>query len=190
VSFTLNQPASVSIDVRNAQGTVVRHMLSGTSEPAGASRVQWSPVRDDNGRKLGAGTYGITVTATAAGTTATDSATLQITSGGNARTSAMISGLTVRSGPVVPRVRRTLIWFRIPHAADVFVHVRNARGGLVRTLRHLGWMHSGRHVFRWAGWNNSLHAVRPGAYRIVVGASTGPGRVIRARTIHVARRTA
>jgi endoglucanase len=190
VSFSLNEPASVSIEATNAQGTVVRHLLSAAAMPAGTSRVQWNRLRGDDGRQLSPGVYTIDATASTGDTQALATATLQITSGGHgggaARTA--ISGLKVEFGPVVPTVRRTRISFRLPTRAVVFVQVRNSKGALVRTLRPRGTMRTGVHAFGWWGRTNSLHDARPGAYRIVVGATSGGRAITRVRFIRVAHR--
>ena len=73
VSFGLSIPASVTLTIVNAKGTVVRTLLSKASEPGGAVSATWDR-KDSSGKRVASGTYKASVTAVdASGHTATSS---------------------------------------------------------------------------------------------------------------------
>jgi flagellar basal-body rod modification protein FlgD len=66
LSFSLDAPASsVTVDIRNAAGTVVRRIVTGATQPGTAS-VVWDG-RDASGASVMAGTYTYTVSGTGGG---------------------------------------------------------------------------------------------------------------------------
>ena len=63
LSFSVDAPVSgVTIDIKNAAGTVVRHIVTGPTQPGTAS-VTWDG-RDSSGASVTAGTYTYTVSST------------------------------------------------------------------------------------------------------------------------------
>ena len=56
VSFELSAPASVTTEIRDKRGKLVRTLLSNTSESAGGVSLNWDR-RNTNGRKVASGTY-------------------------------------------------------------------------------------------------------------------------------------
>jgi hypothetical protein len=78
ISFELSEAATVSIDIENSGGAVVRHKLVNASLPAGPNQVTYLG-RNDASTKLPNGNYTIVVTATdGSGNTVTTKSALQI----------------------------------------------------------------------------------------------------------------
>lgn len=63
VSFGLSAPATVSLNIVNALGQIVRHLLSSVSEPQGTSSVSWDRLTD-SGARAKSGTYTIVLQST------------------------------------------------------------------------------------------------------------------------------
>ena len=64
ISFTLSAAATVSVEIRDAASTVVRHLVTNAAYGPGASTLRWHPVRDDRNLKIANGTYTAVVSAT------------------------------------------------------------------------------------------------------------------------------
>jgi hypothetical protein len=73
-SFVLSEPASVTVAILTSSGSLVRTLLSGASEPAGAVTATWNRT-NSAGQRAKTGTYTLRVTASAgaASTTASQS---------------------------------------------------------------------------------------------------------------------
>jgi hypothetical protein len=78
VSFTLNVSAAISIQLRTASGVVVRHVVTGATEPVGTTKLKWD-TRGDDHHWLPKGPYTMVVSGTAGSTTAGVSIPVQVT---------------------------------------------------------------------------------------------------------------
>jgi hypothetical protein len=77
VAFTTGSSVTVSIQIQNSSGGVVRQLATAVPYGAGTFAVTWDR-KDDRGRKTGAGTYRAVVTATdSTGASSTDSQLFQ-----------------------------------------------------------------------------------------------------------------
>ena len=56
ISFYLNQAQPVSLNIHDARGRVVRHLLRSSPQPAGEGEARWDG-RDNQGRELPSGLY-------------------------------------------------------------------------------------------------------------------------------------
>lgn len=59
-SFTLAAPATVTVEIRDAAGVLVRTLLNAASKPAGTTSVVWDR-KDAKGRRAPAGSYNLVV---------------------------------------------------------------------------------------------------------------------------------
>jgi hypothetical protein len=69
ISTTISTAAQVTIEIRTANGQLVRTLLSGRGEPAGSVSTAWDR-KDSSGRRVRAGTYTASVRAVTSGASA------------------------------------------------------------------------------------------------------------------------
>ena len=62
IGWTLSQGSDITLTIANANGTVIRHRITNTAYPSGASKVNWYGWTDQHVR-VSPGTYTATVTA-------------------------------------------------------------------------------------------------------------------------------
>ncbi len=77
VEAMLSVAASVTVDIRDSRGTVIRTILAADPRPAGRLSVVWDR-KTAAGRRVAAGTYTATVVATAAGSSVTTSTSFPV----------------------------------------------------------------------------------------------------------------
>jgi flagellar hook assembly protein FlgD len=76
-NFSLSSTATVTVEVRDAAGKVVRTLLNAASRPSGSSSVLWDR-NTDSGRRAKTGSYILAVTATSGSGRATATATFTV----------------------------------------------------------------------------------------------------------------
>jgi hypothetical protein len=77
VAWSATAPASVTVAVTNAKGATVRTLLRDAARPDGASSIGWDRT-NDAGRRVGKGTYTVTVRAVSASGTVTVSRSFSV----------------------------------------------------------------------------------------------------------------
>jgi flagellar hook assembly protein FlgD len=169
VSFVLTTAATVTAEVLNGSGAVVRRLANGRSLGAGAHRLRWDG-RDSSGAMVHDGVYSIVVTAQSPGQSASSSRAIVV--------DRTLGFLDVSPGRFSPngdgRLESVGITFALARAARVRVLVLH-RDSRVATLQPAADLAGGSKSFAWDGQTRFGERAADGKYRIKVEATTSLG---------------
>jgi flagellar hook assembly protein FlgD len=178
VAFDLTTGATVTVDVRDGSGALVRRLLDGASRPAGKTKVAWNG-RNTAGSLVPSGRYRVHVSAVSPGQSASAERGLVA--------DWTLAYLRLGPRPISPNGdgRRDSVdaTFRLSRTADV--RVRVLRGTTRVATLFSGELAAGTHVYSWAGRNTEGARVADGRYSIEVRATTGLGTRVRSRGVRV-----
>ena len=167
ISFSLTTAATVTVDVENGSGLVVRRLASSRSFPAGTSSLVWDG-RNGSGTRVADGLYTLRFNAVSPGQAATAS--------GNVVVDRTLGHLSVAPTPFSPNGdgRLDTVSASYELARVAFVRVQVLRAGTVvarLTKEDLG---AGAHSVSWSGRAGGA-PVPDGVYRLRVQATTSLG---------------
>jgi flagellar hook assembly protein FlgD len=175
IAFSLTTAATVTADVLDSSGALVRRLASSRSLPAGRSMLGWAG-HDRDGVLVPNGRYSVRVSATSPGQSVSRSTAIVVD-----RTLGYLAASPRAFSPNGDgRLDATSASFVLTRRADVRVRVLK-RGARVASLA-TATLAAGTHSFGWDGRDRDGVRVADGAYRIRVAATTDLGtRVLRER---------
>jgi flagellar hook assembly protein FlgD len=168
ISFSLTTAASVTVDIEDGSGQLVRRLASASAFPRGTARLIWNG-RATSGALVADGRYSVQIDASSPGQTASASGAVVV--------DRTLGHLEVAPRPFSPngdgRRETTTASFDLTRQASV--HVRVMRGSTRIVTLASATLAAGHPSFTWDGRTGAGERAADGKYAIRVDATTSLG---------------